>query len=223
MASTRLTVAELSFHLAHVSLFVPPVPRTPGLKTSSRSPFGWISGGWTSGPLDFRAVVLRAVDFLALDFRAVDFLALDFRAVVLRAVDFLALDFRAVVLRAVDFLALDFRGGYGWTFGVCKSGHNFRSVDFLRTGLLGHWTSELWSSGSTSTSVTVAAYRPPALAAFSLTAPAASSALSTAISSILSTTAPTTPCAVSVARTFFPVFLTVSVTFDALASTSSIR
>ena len=141
-------------------------------------------------PLDFRAVVLRAVDFLALDFRAVDFLALDFRAVVLRAVDFLELDFRAVDFRlpdfpAVDFLALDFRP---LDFRAVVFGLDF---DFRDDGGL----------------------RPPARAAFSFTAPAASSALSTAISSILSTTAPTTPCAVSVARTFFPVFLTVSVTF----------
>jgi hypothetical protein len=54
--------------------------------------------------------------------------------------------------------------------------------------------------------------RPPALAAFSLTISAASSALSTAISSILSATALTTPCAASVASTFFPALTTVLVT-----------
>ena len=114
----------------------------------------------------------------------------NFLALDFRAVDFLALDFRPVDFLALDFRALDFLA------------LDFRPVDF-RLAFDFRDDGGLW---------------PPARAAFPLTASAASSALSTAISSNLSTTAPTTPCAVSVARTFFPVFLTGSVTFPRLGS-----
>jgi hypothetical protein len=116
-------------------------------------------------------------------------MALSLRSPQLLAQDFLALAFR-LDFRPVDFRALDFRPVDFWAL-------DFRALVF---GLDFGFRDD-------------GGLRPPARAAFSLTASAASSALSTAISSILSTTAPTTPCAVFVARTFFPVFLTVSVTF----------
>jgi hypothetical protein len=60
--------------------------------------------------VDFRAALLRAVDFLAVDFAAVDFPAVAFLAV-----DFLApLDFRAVVF----FAAICCASWSGLSFGA---------------------------------------------------------------------------------------------------------
>jgi hypothetical protein len=65
--------------------------------------------------VDFRAALLRAVDFLAVDFAAVDFAAVVFLAVDFLAVDFLApLDFRAVVF----FAAICCASWSGLSFGA---------------------------------------------------------------------------------------------------------
>jgi hypothetical protein len=82
-----------------------------------------------------RAVLFRAVDFLAVLLRAVLFRAVDFLAVDLRAVDFLAVDLRAVDflavdLRAVDFLAVDFFAALD-RFAVDFLAPLFLAVDFF--------------------------------------------------------------------------------------------
>src|SRR5690349_9829499 len=89
---------------------------------------------------DFRAVLFRAVLFLAVVLRAgllraVDFRAVLLRAVLLRAVDFLAVLLRALVVAAflaVDFLAADF---LALVVAAFRAVVFFLAVDFLATGM----------------------------------------------------------------------------------------